>query len=394
MRLKYKVTMICILALIGMLLVVEVGYVNFMHESEQTMAMIKVDQGLSINYLNGNTFNTNENTYQIDFSITNAMETEQFYSIKLNNVSANEDVTYKLISKEHLIDDYNDKISQKTIQSQLKINSNETQNFSLIFYNPSKNPLEVELKVAKETVDNSLKSWLLKNNKIATEGDGLFEEDTEDGSMYYFKGNVLNNYVSFAGKLWRIVRVNADSTVSIVLDDLLEEESAFFENNEKESTTFIDSKISSVLNSWYDTNLQEFDNYIASAKYCTDDNAQIENNGVIYYLPDQRIFIDNAPILTCPGTYAATKIALLTADDVLLAGSYLNKDSITRDWWTMTLNKKDNKINYYITANNNGLNKDQDENSKHGIRPVITLIKKLNTVGNGTVDSPYTVSVM
>ena len=394
MRLKYKVTMICILALIGMLLVVEVGYVNFMHESEQTMAMIKVDQGLSINYLNGNTFNTNENTYQIDFSITNAMETEQFYSIKLNNVSANEDVTYKLISKEHLIDDYNDKISQKTIQSQLKINSNETQNFSLIFYNPSKNPLEVELKVAKETVDNSLKSWLLKNNKIATEGDGLFEEDTEDGSMYYFKGNVLNNYVSFAGKLWRIVRVNADSTVSIVLDDLLEEESAFFENNEKESTTFIDSKISSVLNSWYDTNLQEFDNYIASAKYCTDDNAQIENNGVIYYLPDQRIFNDNAPILTCPGTYVATKIALLTADDVLLAGSYLNKDSITRDWWTMTLNKKDNKINYYITANNNGLNKDQDENSKHGIRPVITLIKKLNTVGNGTVDSPYTVSVM
>ncbi len=394
MRLRYKVTMMSILALIGILLIVEVGYVSFLHEEEQTMAMIKVDQGLSINYLTGNTFTTNEDTYQIDFSITNAMDMEQFYSIKLNNVVASDDVTYKLISKEHLMDDYTDKISQKTIKNQLKINSNETQSFSLVFYNPHKNSLQIELKVAKEIVDNSLKSWLLKNNQITTENDGLYEESTEDGSMYYFKGNVVNNYVSLAGKLWRIVRINADSTVSIVLDDLLEEESAFFENNESESTTFTDSKIASVLNNWYNVNLKEFDNYVASAKYCTDDNAQIEDNGVIYYLPDQRLFKDNAPILTCPGTYASTKIALLTADDVMLAGSYLNKDSITRDWWTMTLNKKDNKVNYYITANNNGLNKDQDENIKHGIRPVITLIKKLNTIGNGTIDNPYTLTAM
>ena len=394
MRLKYKVISSGILAVIALLLVVEVGYVSFLNEEEQTMAMIKVDQGLSINYLTGNTFKTNEDTYQIDFSITNAMDSEQYYSIKLNNVVASDDVTYKLISKEQVMEEYTDKINQKTIKSQIKINSNETQSFSLIFYNPHKNNLQVELKIAKEIVDNSLKSWLLKNNQITGENDGLYEENTEEGSMYYFKGNVVNNYVSFAGKIWRIVRINADGTVSLVLDSILEEESAFFENNENESTLFIDSKMASVLNDWYDINLKEFDSYIASTKYCTDDNAQLEDNGVIYYLPEQRIFKDNAPILTCPGTYASTKIALLTADDVVLGGAYLNKDSITRDWWTMTLNKKDNKINYYITANNNGLNKDQAENDKHGIRPVITLIKKLNTTGNGTIDNPYTLSIM
>ena len=392
MRLKYKITMISILTIISFLIIVEVGYINFMKESEQTMAMINVDQGLSINYLNGNKFKTYEDTYQIDFSITNSENTEQYYSIKLLDVIASDDVNYKLISKDKIIDDYTDKISQKSIKNQLKINGNETQNFSLIFYNPQKNLLEVELKVAKDIVDNSLKSWLLKNNSLS-DNDGLVESSTPDSSLYYFKGNVNNNYVSFGNKLWRIVRINTDGTVTIVLDDILEEETPFFENNENESTLFVDSTIYQVLNNWYNINLQEFDNYIASAKYCTDDNAQIENNGVIYYLPEQRIFQDITPIVTCPGTSSISKIALLTADDVLLGGSYLNKESITRDWWTMTLNKKET-INYYITANNNGLNKDQAENSRHGIRPVITLIKKLNSKGNGTIDNPYTLSSM
>ncbi len=394
MELKYKIAMFCVVCLIGVAILIEIGYVNYLKEAEETMAMIKVEEGLSINYLNGNKISTNEDTYQVDFSITNAMDTEQFYSIKLNDVIASDDVTYKLISKEHIIDDYSDKINQKTIQNQIKINSNETQSFSLIFYNVKKADLQAELKIEKDVVDNSLKSWLLKNNKIVMENDGLYEANTDEGNMYYFRGGITNNYVSFINKLWRIVRINADSTVTIVLDELLEEETPFFENNELQSTAFNDSKIASVLNDWYDVNLREYDSFIASHKYCTDDNAQIEDNGVIYYLPEQRIFKDNAPIVTCPGTSETSKIALLTADDVSLAGSYLNKDSINRDWWTMTLNKKDNNINYYITASNNGLIKDQAENSKHGIRPVITLIKKLNVMGNGTIDNPYTLSIM
>ncbi len=393
MRLKYKVTMMCILSLIGILLVVEVGYVNFLHEEEQTMAMIKVEEGLSINFLNGDKFETNEDTYQVDFSVINSLTTEQYYSIKLNSISTDENVTYKLISKDKKMEDYEGKISQNVIKNQIRIESNETQSFSLIFYNPKKALLNVELKINKDKIDNSLKSWLLKNNDIVADN-GLVESTTDDGSVYFFKGNVVNNYVNFANKLWRIVRINVDSTVTLVLDNILEEETTFFDNNEEESTIFTNSTLFQTLNNWYNVNLQDFDNYIASAKYCTDDNAQMENNGVIYYLPEQRIFQDNAPIVTCPGTNETAKIALLTADDVLLAGSYLNNESISRDWWTMTLNKKDNKINYYITASNNGLNKDQAENVKHGIRPVVTLIKKLNVAGLGTIDNPYTVSSM
>ena len=392
MKVKYKVGMMVIVMIIASLIVVEIGYVNYLKEAEQTMAMVKVEEGLSINYLNGNSLDTNEDTYEINFSITNSLDMEQYYSIKLNNIEAEDEVTYKLISKENIFEAIEDKISEKTIKNQIKIASGETQSFSIVFYNPKKGDLKAELKIEKEVVDNSLKSWLLKNNQIK-DNDGLVEVSTDEGSVYYFKGIVSNNYVSLADKIWRIVRVNTDGTVTIVLDDLLEEESSFFASNEMESTVFSESTIYSYLSNWYDITLKDYDHFIASAKYCTDDNAQREENGVIYYLPEQRIFNENAPIVTCPGTYETSKIALLSADDVALAGSYLNKESINRDWWTMTLNKKARNINYYIGANNSGLIKDVPENEKKGIRPVVTIIKKLYVSGNGTIADPYVLSV-
>ena len=38
------------------------------------------------------------------------------------------------------------------------------------------------------------------------------------GDSYYYRGNVTNNYVLFAGKYWRIVRYNGDGTVRVIYD--------------------------------------------------------------------------------------------------------------------------------------------------------------------------------
>ena len=40
------------------------------------------------------------------------------------------------------------------------------------------------------------------------------------GTSYYFRGNVLDNNVTFAGKNWKIVRINGDGSVRLVLDGL------------------------------------------------------------------------------------------------------------------------------------------------------------------------------
>ncbi len=38
------------------------------------------------------------------------------------------------------------------------------------------------------------------------------------GDSYYYRGNVTNNYVLFADKYWRIVRINGDGTVRVIYD--------------------------------------------------------------------------------------------------------------------------------------------------------------------------------
>ena len=47
------------------------------------------------------------------------------------------------------------------------------------------------------------------------------------GTSYYFRGNVVDNYVFFANKIWRIVRINGDGSVRLILDDVVGDEMEF-----------------------------------------------------------------------------------------------------------------------------------------------------------------------
>ena len=49
----------------------------------------------------------------------------------------------------------------------------------------------------------------------------LYKTEDNYGVTYYYKGNVNNNYVLLADKLWRIVRINGNDTVRLILDDTI-----------------------------------------------------------------------------------------------------------------------------------------------------------------------------
>ena len=46
----------------------------------------------------------------------------------------------------------------------------------------------------------------------------LCEAEDDFGTTYYYRGNVTNNYVSFAGFIWRIVRINGDGSIRLIYD--------------------------------------------------------------------------------------------------------------------------------------------------------------------------------
>ena len=55
---------------------------------------------------------------------------------------------------------------------------------------------------------------------ISTETERTLSKTQDDyGDSYYFRGNVVDNFVNFAGMCWRIVRVQGDGSIKLILED-------------------------------------------------------------------------------------------------------------------------------------------------------------------------------
>ena len=68
-----------------------------------------------------------------------------------------------------------------------------------------------------ESAKNNIKSKGIPDfSQIATTDDGLYMADDDEGESYYYRGVVKNNYVSFAGFIWRIIRRNGDGSIRMI----------------------------------------------------------------------------------------------------------------------------------------------------------------------------------
>ena len=115
------------------------------------------------------------------------------------------------------------------------------------------------------------------------------------GTSYYYRGNVLDNYVTFADKTWRIVRINGDGSIRLVLDDVAKDSSGnviktVFNTRDNDnayvgymygtagSTTYDaahenknDSTIKIAVDKWYEDNLKtNYATYLADTLFCND----------------------------------------------------------------------------------------------------------------------------
>lgn len=76
---------------------------------------------------------------------------------------------------------------------------------------------------------SGLSDLLILNNKVffgypdrddyKEEDKGLYILPDDDGNSLYFYGNIKNNYLKFSNEIWRIVRINGDGSIKIILND-------------------------------------------------------------------------------------------------------------------------------------------------------------------------------
>ena len=267
---------------------------------------------------------------------------------------------------------------------------------------------------------------------------GIYSSEDDLGTSYYFRGNVTNNYVKFANKYWRIIRINGDGTIRMIYagtsdhaNDMSIGTSAFNSSNgdntyvgymygTEGATTYANthsnttnSTIKTKLDSWYDTNIVNTGNekYIADAIYCND-RSVAEGKGIgtiyTYYAAGTRIS-NGQPTLKCTnnsdkftksttiGNGKLTKmIGLITTDEVIYAGGTKSNNTeyylySGTDYWTMAPNGFTYGSAFVRYVERNGSLSGYSVDNALAVRPVVSLKSDAISRGSGTAASPFLV---
>ena len=283
-------------------------------------------------------------------------------------------------------------------------------------------------------------------SKTSTTDDGMYAMKDDVGTSYYYRGAVPDNWVSFAGFLWRVIRVNGDNTVRMIYSgtkashtgegtqigksafnstynspkyvgymygdtDTTEEEAFTNKNN---------STIKGVIDTWYQKNLSSYSGYLADEVFCNDrtiastSTYTTSTSNYFDYAGLERLDTNKVPQLTCPnlardgfttttssiGNKALTyPIGLITADEVSLAGGVHWTDNksyylYTGQWyWALSAYNWFSGSAYVFSVYSNGrLGGNYGVYGSGGTRPVVSLrTSTLVTSGTGTETDPYVI---
>ena len=203
----------------------------------------------------------------------------------------------------------------------------------------------------------------ITSNKNTTEALLASTED-DYGTSYYFRGAVKNNYVQFANKCWRIVRVNGDGSVKLVLhnDNTSNASSPCASSNNSTTAAFArysgstyntafnssyndnayigfmygtagssdyasthantnKSDILKNLETWYTNNLTSYESKLADTIWCNDKSTV--SGGLGYgtnatdYGAYNRLASTKQPTLKCPNDNNGGKLSKFTVDDTM-----------------------------------------------------------------------------
>ena len=259
---KQKRVMVYVM-IISLICVVGVSYAFFTAGmSSETSTTVRVDAGtMKITYSGGANINLAGiypkddvwATKTITVTGNNTTDAEMYYKLTLvvdsNTFKTDDPLQYELVSTntstngEIIPNITKTDITGTSIElgsGKFKKANNAKHTYLLKIYYPKKATSQnanqgaafsahVEITSAKAPTVSNLADTILANNEvkapittpgaaISTASEALLASTEDDyGTSYYFRGAVTNNYVEFANKCWRIVRVGGDGSVKLIL---------------------------------------------------------------------------------------------------------------------------------------------------------------------------------
>ncbi len=194
-----------------------------------------------------------------------------------------------------------------------------------------------------------------KNNAIVTSGDGLYHI----GGSYIYKGNVDNNYITFSGLTFRILKINYGSTVELVLDDPI---TSLTWNDEL--TSYDKSQVHKYLNEEFLKYLNK--DLLTTTAVCLDVVNEVNNKECKSNL--ENVYVKTLDINTYLNTMTTESYINDPQENI-----WLSDRNDTMVWHTNGYNISTSFANNY-----------------YGVLPVITLDMNVELIsGKGTKDDPY-----
>ena len=270
----------------------------------------------------------------------------------------------------------------------------------------------------------SLKNEIMKNKIITAEptlttssnntsdASGLYKSTaTNTGEpTYYFRGAVENNYVSFAGFTWRIVRINEDGTLRIVMQDGINDNTTYAFNSNYNNYTYMyysNSEAKTQLENWYQTNIGSkadlAKNVASGAYYCEQAKAKYSDSWTSgsatmttynKYTPDFKCIADG----NGKGIVNAS-VGLLSYDEVVYAGGYYNQSNSNYYlnnpaivWWTMSPVGFSGSNSFVWGVGTTGYFNYGIVTSSTRLRAVLNLTADTLATGSGTSSDPFVIS--
>ena len=312
---------------------------------------------------------------------------------------------------------------------------------------------DVYVPLAKDTLLTNYPTVLTRSDfsttVTATTTGTIYQAQDDDGTTYYFAGNPTDNWISFAGFYWRIVRINGDGTIRIIYNGTETSTtgaSTQLSSNSTFNTSYYtdnagvgymytsgevhglgtSSTIKGVLDIWYSNNLSSYTSYIdTNAGFCGDrspSTSDSSSNGLggtgttyTYYGARYRLYRNKAPTFSCSnnsdlytvgssnkGNKALTyPVGLITADEVAFAGGVAGINNTryylytNQYYWTMSpYDFMGGYANvFYVTDYGRLDGSDGAVSGMIGVRPVINLRADIQFQEGttGTSTNPYIV---
>ena len=283
---------------------------------------------------------------------------------------------------------------------------------------------EYKIKINVEKGKVVLKDEILKVNPLITkeptlttssnktsDESGLYKSTaTNTGEpTYYFRGAVENNYVSFAGFTWRIVRINEDGTIRMIMQDGINNNAKYAFNSIKDNPVnmyYTNSDAKTMLENWYQTNIGSNENLaqkvVIGNYYCEQakvkkiqDWTSINATMTIYnkYTPDFKCSSDG----NGKGLVNAS-IGLITYDEIVYAGGYFELENTSyylfHNYVTLTMSPGGIYDSYpFVWTYSKILGSGNFISVPSLLSPVINLKSDTQiSSGTGTSSDPYVVA--